>query len=80
MQRVGFGLFLIVAFSVGRAVVLLGIGLLLVYAQRFMARFQMNSQVTTRWLPLTSAAFIVLFGVALTLQALQTAGIFQIEL
>jgi len=80
MQRVGFGLFLIVAFSVGLAVVLIGIGLLMVYAQRFMARFQMNSQVTTRWLPLTSAAFIVLFGVALTLQALQTAGIFQIEL
>jgi ABC-type nickel/cobalt efflux system permease component RcnA len=69
LQRVGFGLLLIVAFSVGLAAVLIAIGLLFVYAQRFMARFQMNSRLTTRWLPLTSSAFIILFGVALTLQA-----------
>jgi nickel/cobalt exporter len=80
LQRVGFGLLLIVAFSVGLAAVLIAIGLLFVYAQRFMARFQMNSRLTTRWLPLTSSAFIILFGVALTLQALQTAGVLQIQL
>ena len=80
LQRVGFGLFLIVAFSVGLAALLIVIGLLMVYAQRFIARFQMNSRLATRWLPLTSSAFIIVFGVALTFQALQAAGILQIQL
>jgi nickel/cobalt exporter len=80
MQRVGFGLLLIVAFSLGLAAVLIAIGLLMVYARRFMARFQMNGQLTTRWLPLTSSAFIILFGIALTWQALQTAGILEMRL
>jgi hypothetical protein len=30
--------------------------------------------LTTRWLPLASWAFIVLFGIALTWQAMQSAG------
>ncbi len=70
MQRVGFGLLLIVAFSVGLAAVLITIGLLMVYARQFMSRFQVDSPLTTRWLPLTSSAFILVFGVALTVQAL----------
>jgi nickel/cobalt transporter (NicO) family protein len=77
MQRVGFGLLLIVAFSVGLAAVLIAIGLLMVYARQFMSRFQVDSPLTTRWLPLTSSAFILVFGIALTVQALQTAGIFS---
>jgi ABC-type nickel/cobalt efflux system permease component RcnA len=80
MQRIGFGLLLIVAFSVGLATVLITIGLLMVYARQFMSRFQVNSRLTTRWLPLTSSAFIFVFGVALTLQALQTAGILFVQL
>jgi ABC-type nickel/cobalt efflux system permease component RcnA len=42
LHRVGFGMLLIVAFSVGLAAVLIAIGLLMVYAQRFMARFQVE--------------------------------------
>jgi ABC-type nickel/cobalt efflux system permease component RcnA len=75
MQRIGFGLLLIVAFSVGLAAVLITIGLLMVSARQFMSRFQVNSRLTTRWLPLTSSAFILVFGIALAVQALQTAGI-----
>jgi nickel/cobalt transporter (NicO) family protein len=75
MQRIGFGLLLIVAFSVGLAVVLITIGLLMVSARQFMSRFQVNSRLTTRWLPLTSSAFILVFGIALAVQALQTTGI-----
>jgi ABC-type nickel/cobalt efflux system permease component RcnA len=75
MQRIGFGLLLIVAFSVGLAAVLITIGLLMVSARHFMSRFQVNSRLTTRWLPLASSAFIFVFGVALILQALRTAGI-----
>ena len=39
MQRIGFGLLLIVAFSVGLAAVLIAIGVLMVYTRQFMARF-----------------------------------------
>ena len=74
LQRIGFGLLLIVAFSVGLAAVLIGIGMLMVYTQTFAARFKGTGTLTTRWLPLASSAFIVLFGVALTWQALQSAG------
>jgi ABC-type nickel/cobalt efflux system permease component RcnA len=80
MQRIGFGLLLIVAFSVGLAAVLITIGLLMVSARQFMSRFQVNSRLTTRWLPLTSSAFILVFGIALAVQALQTAGILFIQL
>jgi hypothetical protein len=34
----------------------------------------------TRWLPLTSAAVITAFGLAMIAQALMTAGIVQIRL
>jgi ABC-type nickel/cobalt efflux system permease component RcnA len=77
MQRIGFGLLLIVAFSIGLAAVLIAIGLLMVYARRFMARFGGTGRLMKRWLPLTSSAFIVLFGVALTWQALRSAGFLQ---
>lgn len=77
MNRVGFGLLLIVAFSAGLAAVLVGIGVLMVYARQSMSRFQSEGKWITRWLPITSSAFIVLFGLALTWQALQTTGVSQ---
>jgi ABC-type nickel/cobalt efflux system permease component RcnA len=80
MDRVAFGLLLIVAFSAGLAAVLIGIGLLMVCAGQFMSRFHTEGRLVTRWLPLTSSAFILLFGIALTIQALQGAGIVQIQL
>jgi nickel/cobalt exporter len=75
LRRVGFGLFLIVAFSMGLAAVLIALGVLMVFARRFMSRFQGEGTVITRWLPLTSAAVITLFGLAMTVQSLATAGI-----
>jgi len=80
LRRVGFGLLLIVAFSVGLAAVLVGIGLLMVYARRFMARFQGDGRLVARWLPLTSAAVIALAGALIAVQALTSAGIVQIRL
>jgi ABC-type nickel/cobalt efflux system permease component RcnA len=80
LHRVSFGLLLIVAFSIGLAVVLIAIGLLMVYAQRFMSRFQGEGVVITRWLPLTSAAVITAFGVAIVVQAFVAAGIHQIQI
>lgn len=75
LQRVGLGLLLIVAFSIGLAAVLIAVGLLMVYARRFMVFFQGEGQMLTRWLPLTSSAFIVFFGVGLTGQALVSTGL-----
>lgn len=69
LHRIGLGFFLIVAFSAGLAAVLIGFGLLMVYARRFMARLQMDGPLTTRWLPLASSAFILVLGLVLTVQA-----------
>jgi nickel/cobalt exporter len=80
LRRTGFGLFLIVAFSVGLAAVLIAIGLLMVYARRLMARVEGNGPLITRWLPLTSSATITLLGVAIAAQALMNAGILTIRL
>lgn len=71
MQRVSFGLLLIVAFSFGLAAVLIAIGMLMVYARQFMARFRGDGLLTTRWLPLASSAFIFVIGLTLTFQALR---------
>jgi ABC-type nickel/cobalt efflux system permease component RcnA len=80
LQRTGFGLLLIIAFSVGLATVLIAIGLLMVYARRFMSRFQGEGLLITRWLPLTSAATITVLGMAMVMQALVAAGILHIRL
>ena len=80
MNRAGFGLILIVAFSAGLAAVLIAIGMLMVYARHFMTRFQSEGKWVTRWLPITSSAFIMLLGFALVWQALQTMGLTQWQL
>jgi nickel/cobalt exporter len=80
LQRVGFGLLLIVAFSVGLASVLVTLGLLMVSARQVIARVQGEGRLITRWLPLTSAAVITVFGLAMIVQAFVTAGMVQIRL
>jgi ABC-type nickel/cobalt efflux system permease component RcnA len=77
LHRIAFGLFLIVAFSFGLAAVLIGFGLAMVYAQRFMTRFGAEGPMIERWLPLASSAVITVDGLALTLSALTSAGVFR---
>jgi ABC-type nickel/cobalt efflux system permease component RcnA len=69
LGRVGFGLILIVAFSLGLAAVLIVTGLLVVHARRLMARVQGDGALVTRWLPLASSAVITVVGLAIALQA-----------
>jgi nickel/cobalt exporter len=69
MRRVGFGLILIVAFSIGLAAVLVVIGILMVYARRLMARFREDGPLIHRWLPLTSSAVMMLLGLGIAAQA-----------
>jgi ABC-type nickel/cobalt efflux system permease component RcnA len=80
LHRVGFGLLLIVAFSIGLAAVLIAIGILMVYAHHLMERLQGDGVLITRWLPISSAAAMTGFGVAITLQALISSNILRIQL
>ncbi len=75
LHRVGFGFFLITAFSVGLAAVLIGFGLLMVYARRFMSRLQIDGPITRRWLPVASAAFMTILGAAIAVRAFATTGL-----
>jgi ABC-type nickel/cobalt efflux system permease component RcnA len=73
MGRVGLGLLLIVAFSVGLAAVLIAIGIVVVYARGLVARLdrtRVERPLVHRWLPLASAAVITVSGVVITVQAL----------
>ena len=69
LHRIGLGFFLIVAFSVGLAAVLIGFGMLMVYARRFMTHLQIDGPLTRRWLPVASSAFITVLGLILAFQA-----------
>jgi nickel/cobalt exporter len=80
LNRLGFGLLLIAAFSIGLAAVLIAIGILMVYAHRLMARSHGDGVLMTRWLPLTSAAVMTGFGIAIAVQALVSTGVLRIQL
>ena len=69
-HRVLFGLLLIVSFSTGLAAVLVGFGLLLVYARGFFTRINLNGGLVPRLLPVASALVIVIAGGVITAQAL----------
>src|SRR5262249_37389289 len=69
-HRVLFGLLLIVAFSTGLAGVLVGFGLLLVFARSLFQRLNVSSGLAPRVLPVASAAVIVVAGCVITAQAL----------
>ena len=69
LHRVGFGMALIVAFSVGLAATITAIGLIAVLARRAFARVRLDGPVV-RALPAVSAAVIVLVGLAITARAL----------
>lgn len=77
LQRVGFGLALIVMFSLGLASVLTAIGVVLVYAGKFFQRIP-ESGPLFRFVPVASALFITVVGVGITVQALMSMGIFTL--
>ncbi len=74
LHRVRFGLFLIVAFSLGLATVLIMVGLSMVYARQFVARWKTDGVVMKRWLPLASAMFMMILGLGIAGRALLTTG------
>jgi len=64
-----------VAFSLGLAAVLIAIGLLMVYARQFLARWKTDGSVVKRWLPIASSGFMLILGLGIAGRALMTTGI-----
>jgi nickel/cobalt transporter (NicO) family protein len=71
LHRVGFGLLLIVAFSLGLASVISGIGLLAISAKQVFSRMSFEGAFV-RALPAVSAAAIVALGLVMTFRSLPT--------
>jgi ABC-type nickel/cobalt efflux system permease component RcnA len=74
LNRVGYGLLLVIAFSLGLAATLTAVGLLFLYAGRFLKQ-RASSTLLTRILPATSALIITCIGAVITFEALSRAGI-----
>jgi nickel/cobalt transporter (NicO) family protein len=74
LDRLGFGMVLVLAFSAGLAIVLTVVGLLMIYARKLFERYSFEAKVP-RLLPVASAFVITLAGVGIALAALNQAGI-----
>lgn len=77
LGRIGFGLVLVLAFSLGLAGVLTALGLLLVRAKRLFERLPTQMRLV-RVLPAVSALFIALIGLGITTQALMQIGLVRL--
>jgi nickel/cobalt exporter len=77
LHRIGFGLFLITAFSLGLAVVLVTVGLMMVYAKRVMSSRVRRGSAGMRYLPFLSSAFMVVLGVGITVSAVVSVPIWH---
>ena len=80
VHRTGFGLFLIVAFSIGLAAVLIAMGLIAVYAGRMMSRLPLDGPLIRSWLPMGSAVMITVLGCIIAVRGLLAAGIVEIRM
>jgi ABC-type nickel/cobalt efflux system permease component RcnA len=77
LHRIGFGLFLITAFSLGLAAVLMIVGLTMVYAKRAMSTRMRTSGAVLRYLPFLSSAFMVVLGVGIVVSAVGSLQLWQ---
>jgi nickel/cobalt transporter (NicO) family protein len=74
LDRLGFGMILVVAFSTGLAIVLAAIGVLMIYARQLFERFSFEARVP-HLLPVASALTISILGMLIVLGALREVGI-----
>jgi ABC-type nickel/cobalt efflux system permease component RcnA len=74
--RVGFGLALVGAFSLGLALVLLLLGVMTVVASQRLSGFSRGQALFAK-LPVFSAGLVMLAGVAMAFGALYQAGILR---
>lgn len=80
LHRTAFGLYLIVAFSIGLAAVLIAMGFAAVYAGRTMFRLPFEAPLIQRWLPMASALMISALGCGIAVRGLMAAGIVHIRM
>ncbi len=69
LQRAGFGIALVAAFSLGMAAVLMAVGLLFVKGSRLITGTTRVARFS-RYLPIVSALIILSLGLALTLDSI----------
>jgi nickel/cobalt transporter (NicO) family protein len=75
LQRIGYGLLLVVAFSAGLAATLTGVGLMFLYAGRLLKRpASVRNHALTRVLPVLSALVIACVGALICYEAFITGG------
>ncbi|HKW33840.1 MAG TPA: sulfite exporter TauE/SafE family protein, partial [Candidatus Acidoferrum sp.] len=80
LHRTVFGLYLIVAFSLGLAAVLIAMGMVTVYAGRLMSRLRLEGPFIQKWLPMGSAAMITFLGFGIAVRSLTTTGLLHIRI
>ncbi len=66
LGRVGLGLILLLAFSAGLAIVLMGIGVLVLYAKNLIPQRKAGAASFFRWVPVASGAVVVFIGMVMT--------------
>jgi nickel/cobalt transporter (NicO) family protein len=67
LRRVGLGLVLLVSFSVGLALVLMAIGVLVIYAKNLLpGGGHASGHPFYRWMPVASAAVVMVLGLVMT--------------
>jgi ABC-type nickel/cobalt efflux system permease component RcnA len=81
LGRIGMGLLLIVAFSLGLAGVLTGIGMLFVHGGRWLTQFNYGRKqrlsMGLRFLPVLSALIVTTAGLVITAQAIVQTGLLR---
>jgi ABC-type nickel/cobalt efflux system permease component RcnA len=75
LNKITFGLVLVLAFSLGLAGALTAIGMLFIYAGRLFERFPSQKKVL-QFLPVFSALFVSAIGAAISIKALAEIGWF----
>lgn len=75
LHRIGLGLFLIVAFSLGLATVLIAIGIAMVRARSLLSRWKSDSPWIQRYIPMASATAMLIAGLAIAATAFPSTGI-----
>jgi ABC-type nickel/cobalt efflux system permease component RcnA len=73
LNKIGFGLVLVLAFSLGLAGALTAIGMTFIYAGRFFGRFSSQGRLF-QILPVLSALFVSAIGVTISIKALIEIG------
>ena len=67
LRRAGLGLLLLISFSAGLAIVLMAIGALVIYAKQLLpASAQTSHHPLLRWMPVASAAVVLVVGLLMT--------------